>query len=168
MDILFGKLFRLYYNDMVFIAAHILRDRFLAEDVSQEAFIRIYRHLEQIPDLELEIYRRVLVRITRNIATDYYRKRKREPEVSYDLLAPIIRDESDVLEYLERKSSEKEIYKRLLVRMKPIHLNILIQKYYYEMTDKESAQVLHISNDAVRTRLVRARRELRKIGWRDI
>ena len=42
------------------------------------------------------------------------------------------------------------------------HKSILLMKYYMQLSDKEMAEVFHVSHDAVRTRLSRARKAMRR------
>ncbi|MDA1220758.1 MAG: RNA polymerase sigma factor, partial [Planctomycetota bacterium] len=54
-------------------AARMLGDSLAAEDVAQDAFLALYRHLEQVP---ASAYRPWLYRVARNLCLDQLRRRK--------------------------------------------------------------------------------------------
>lgn len=64
---------RTVYN----IALFTLNDEVLAEDATQEAFIRIYRHLEKFKgDSKLSTW---IYRVVKNVCYDYLKKRRHNP-----------------------------------------------------------------------------------------
>jgi len=71
--------FKLLYNehrkDVFSVALAILRDFEMAEDVLQEAFIKLYQHTQKN---ELKNVKAWLITVTRNLALDAYRKKSRE------------------------------------------------------------------------------------------
>jgi len=54
-------------------AARMLGDATAAEDVAQDSFLALYRHLEQVPPAA---YRPWLYRVARNLCLDQLRRRK--------------------------------------------------------------------------------------------
>ena len=54
-------------------AARMLRDEGQAEDVTQDAFLALYRHLSQVPPTAIRPW---LYRVTRNLCLDLLRRRK--------------------------------------------------------------------------------------------
>src|SRR5437899_1736733 len=63
------------HERMVFsIAFHFLRDRPAAEEVAQDVFLRLYRHLERIGPGEGVVF--WLRRVTSNRCIDYARQRR--------------------------------------------------------------------------------------------
>lgn len=97
----------LYKTGLYRFALSILKDAHLAEDVLQEAFVRLLS-LNRLPDTEKA--QAWLYRVVRNICYDILRKRKREagelpvnaaaPEESWEfteLIAPLPQKEQEIL-----------------------------------------------------------------------
>jgi RNA polymerase sigma-70 factor (ECF subfamily) len=72
------------------LARSVVRDVQLAEDVSQEAFLRAWRHATAYDPRRGAVLPWLLT-ITRNAAIDHVRARRVRPEVPVDLLPEILR-----------------------------------------------------------------------------
>lgn len=73
----FEELYLTYKKTMFYVATDILKDAYLAEDAVHQAFIRIIENLDKINQIDCHKTRSFIVIITKNIAIDNYRKRKR-------------------------------------------------------------------------------------------
>lgn len=71
----FKHLYNEYRKDVFSVALAILRDFDMAEDVLQEAFIKLYQHTQKN---EVKNVKAWLITVTRNLAFDVYRKKSRE------------------------------------------------------------------------------------------
>ncbi|UCE61724.1 MAG: sigma-70 family RNA polymerase sigma factor [Phycisphaerales bacterium] len=78
----FSDLVDIYQRRTVSVAYRLLGNIEDASDVSQEAFIRAYRHLGQLEDLSR--FGSWLLRVVSNLALDFRRGRKRREAVSLD------------------------------------------------------------------------------------
>jgi RNA polymerase sigma-70 factor (ECF subfamily) len=76
----FESLVRDYQADVWRFAFHLTRDRALAEDVTQEAFLRAFKALNSYRGQAK--FSSWLLRIVRNCAIDAYRKTRRETPVA--------------------------------------------------------------------------------------
>ena len=157
---LFEELYLSHRQTMVYVANQILHDQSLAEDVTHDAFLRIINHLEKISDPHCHKTRSFVVLIVRNIALDYYRKSKRLAETSYDDIEHIFEDENLNPAELFEQCEERECFRKLASKLKPIYAEVLGLRYSFEYSDIEIAELLGISHDTVRTRLHRARKQL--------
>ncbi|NLC84663.1 MAG: sigma-70 family RNA polymerase sigma factor [Ruminococcaceae bacterium] len=154
------ELYFLYHKNMVFISNRILHDRMLAEDATHDAFLRLSDHLNKISDPNSHEARAFLELIVRNVALDYYRKRQRMAEVLTDNNEFIADSRPTPDECLESVECDKAC-RDLILSLQSTHAEILTLRYYFEYNDKEIAQLLNISHTAVRTRLKRARAQLK-------
>ena len=130
-----------------------LHDRSLAEDAVQETFLKAYRALAQFRGAANE--KTWLSKIAVNCCRDMYRSgwfRHIDHHVTLDMLPepfvePPQRDDALTVEVM-----------RL-----PIRLRVTVLLYYFEdMNTIEIAETLGISQQAVSSRLLRARNKLRK------
>jgi RNA polymerase sigma-70 factor (ECF subfamily) len=159
--ILFEQIYMLYRHTMVYAANRILHDQMLAEDATHDAFLRIMNHLDKITEPDCNKTRGFVVLIVRNIAVDYYRKMNRKPEVSYDEMEFAIQDDGMNPEVLYQQNESLVTLEKSISELGPKYVEILTLKYSFDYSDQEIAQLLGVSCSTVRTRLHRARNQLR-------
>ena len=137
------------------------------EDIGQEAFLRAYRSLGQIQHGSR--LRPWLVRIAVNLCYDHLRRLRWRQERSFSELGP---EETTVLDRLVRDESAlreidrlflRDLAEKLLGQLAPQDRAVLLLKEREGMETKEVAKALGCSEVAVRLRLFRARRALRKL-----
>ena len=154
------------YNARVYRAVRALvRDEDEAEDVMQQAYVLAFTHLDQFQGSAK--FSTWLIRIAVNEALQYLRKRSRlvaidggsddELEAGMKLLE---RNTSDP----ERQTSERELSRLLesTIDALPVpYRMVLMLREVDGLSTAETAEVLSVSQDVVRTRLHRARALLR-------
>jgi len=136
------------YSDILYkVCIVILCNEHDVQDAIQDTFCR---YLEKRPQFRDEEHEKAwLIRVATNICRDMIRFRIRHPKVSIDeventLVAP----------------EEKEILKELLEL--PVKQKTVIYLYYVEGYQiKEIADILGITKSAVKTRLLRGRKQMR-------
>src|SRR5690606_11889304 len=133
-----------------------LNDRHMAEDISQEVFIRAYRNWSSFRgDSQVKTW---LTRITINLCRDKAGlKMNSEQPASPETLErnPTISVEEEVL----KKLSNSIIFKHVLQLPKP-YQEVLYLYYYLDMNTREIAEMTAGSEGTVRGRLHRARQQL--------
>src|SRR5215207_8115078 len=67
----FEEAFTLHHRTVFRAARSVVQDAGLAEDVTQEVFIRLYKHMDSLPDLEM--LRPWLIRVALNLAKNTIR-----------------------------------------------------------------------------------------------
>lgn len=169
----FDQLVRKYSNRAYSIAYGILANREDAEEVAQDVFIRIHRALPFFRgDSEFTTW---MYRIATNLAKNKYRWNKtRGSKVTDSLNAPIegtsgddalyrdALDESlspdEALQFkeLERRTTEE------LQNLPDMYREILVLRNIREMSYEDIAQMLSCKLGTVKSRIARAREELRK------
>lgn len=157
-------LYEMFYRRVFNTANHLLRDSQLAQDITQETFISAFEHLDRMDNKEkLGAW---LVTICTRKAIDFLRKQKRWNDLATD---DVIFDKemekagipSPVEEQLERQWV-KERLEEQVNQLHPAYKQVIILKYIYELKEREIAETLNISLGTVKSRLYRARRELKK------
>lgn len=156
------------YSPLVFrVVRGVLARSADVEDIAQEVFLRAYRSLGQI-----EAGSRLapwLVRIAVNLCYDHLRRLRRRGERSFSELGPqearvvdrLLHDEA-ALHAVDRLFL-REIAEKLVGQLAPQDRAVLLLKEREGMDTREVARVLGCSETAVRLRLFRARRALRKL-----
>ena len=153
------------------VAQPIMRDRALAEDCVQEAFISAFRNIESFEGRSS--IRSWLRRITINVALMKLRSMKRRDERSIDELLPEFNENQCRIEAPwthiatpEEIVENADIRAWVRARIEELPENyrvVLILRDYEELSTLEVAEQLEISEQAVRVRLHRARSALKKL-----
>lgn len=153
--ITFEKIFHKYKNYMFAIALSYHKDSYDAEDIVQEACIRIMKNLSKIKNIESYETKGFISIITRNLAIDKYHKNKKE--IAVDEEWPF-----DFEENFDFRIDDKEGLRYYLKKLKPDYLHILILTYVYDYDAKSISEILGISPENARKRKSRALESLRK------
>lgn len=148
------------YSQVMYKKAYaILKDSSLAEDAVQESFIRILKNFDKVIKKKCPQTRKYFVNIVRSVSIDVYRKRKKQQILSFDELEGTMVDEfANTEEILEGKEIEGYI-----LQLPKSYYIILSLKYDDGYTYKEIADILDITEENVKKRLMRARNKLREI-----
>lgn len=137
------------YSDMLYkICIVILCNEQDVQDALQETFVR---YLEKKPEFHDEQHKKAwLIRVATNICRDMIRFRLRHPNVSID-------EFENVLIAPEEKETLKELFEL------PFKQKTVIYLHYVEGYQvKEIADILGITQSAVKARLMRGRQQMRK------
>lgn len=141
------------------VARSIVRDPGLAEDVVQETMIRAWRSRDQLRDPRRE--RVWMLRIAHNTAVSSLRRvrdRATDPNMLPD--QPQYLDPGDQIAARDELSRIAEI----LAGLDELSRSILVLRDLEAMSYEEIADTLEVSLPTVKTRLLRARRELQRVA----
>ncbi|MCR6725445.1 RNA polymerase sigma factor [Agrobacterium fabrum] len=140
------------------LASRMLGDPVEAEDVAQETFLRIWKHAgtwrQGAARFDTWIHRVAL-----NLCYDRLRKRR---EIS-------VAEPSDLADARQSPETggadvnEGEAVGRALSLIPERQREAIILVYYQEMSNREAADIMHVSVDALESLLSRGRRALQKI-----
>jgi RNA polymerase sigma-70 factor (ECF subfamily) len=163
----FESLVRRYQRQVANLIYLTMGNRDDVDDIAQEVFIRVYRSL---PKFKFDAsFFSWLYRITRNLCIDEIRKRKIRRVLSLDYLT------EDTLEK-NRKSKDytmasdsvlteekQQVIESALQRLKPEHREVLVLREYQDLSYDEIAETLGLRLEAVKSRIFRARMELKNL-----
>ncbi|MHC4534446.1 MAG: RNA polymerase sigma factor [Planctomycetota bacterium] len=149
----FSRLCERYYSAMVAIAYSQLADRGLAEDAAQEAFFVAFRDISKLKNANH--FGRWLAKISRNIASDMAKARRR------DKLFPIENRDS-VSNDEDKEDNNVEVIRRIISEL-PVKLReVIYLRYYDKMSYLQISEIIGISQEAVNGRLRRAKKLIAK------
>lgn len=147
----FGMLVEQYRSILFGTAYLMIRDRGLAEDVVQEALIQMWRHL---PSLRLHSsFKAWLMRIMVNEVKQQLRK-KQVPTVPLEQASEVESD-SDEVETTLIHDEEREQLKQALEKLPSEQREILVLRYFSELTVPEIAAVTGQREGTIKSRLSR-------------
>ncbi len=164
----FGELVKRYDRNVFRIALHITQNREDAEDVVQDAFLKAYENLEQFQG-QSKFYT-WLVRIAVNEALMKLRRRRPERMVSLDQevqteedsMPREVADWSPNPEQLYNQSELRDILGKTIQGLPPSFRTVFVLRDVEGLSTEETAQALELSVPAVKSRLLRARLQLRE------
>lgn len=138
------------------LAYRIVGDRHEAEDVVQEAYLRVFRGLGGFrEEARFETW---MHRIVVNAALNALRRRGRFGELTADE-AP----DAPVPDRAAERASDVDELERGLELLPPGQRTVLLLKDVYDLSCREIGQELGIAEGAVKVRLHRARRRLKEL-----
>ncbi len=167
----FAELMNRHQNRIFTTVFFIVKDREMAEDIFQEAMIKIVRLINAGKYDEKGKFVSWAVRIARNLAIDYYRKGKRSPQMirendEYDIFNGIGKVEENIEERIIKEENAR--YVRELIKQIPEkQREVLIMRHYGGMSFKEIADVQGVNINTALGRMRYALINLRKIAGVD-
>src|SRR5215467_3797333 len=164
----YGQLVRRYQGKIFRLAQHITQNREDAEDVLQETFLKAYEHLGQFQG-QSKFYTWI-VRIAVNQALMKLRRRKTDKSVSLDETIDtgedtVTREVAAWAENPEQRFSREElggILDTAIDSLEPLYRSVFVLRDIEELSTEETADALGLSIPAVKSRLLRARLQLRE------
>lgn len=154
----FAAIVNKYWRKAFWTAYDVLYDQDRAQDVAQEAFVKIHRALSTY-DLDRD-FASWLHRIALNLAIDHKRRRARDRAFATDKVEEL---------FDARKSTDSDAEKRATIERVESVLATMPEKYRIPMTMKdidglsveEIARILDLSYSTIRWRLHKARTQFR-------
>jgi RNA polymerase sigma-70 factor (ECF subfamily) len=164
----FGELVRRYEGKIFRLAQHVTQNREDAEDVLQETFMKAYEHLDQFQG-NSKFYTWI-VRIAVNQALMKLRRRKTDKSVSIDENIDtgedtIVREIAAWDENPEQRFGRDELGGILDTAIQSLdtpYRSVFVLRDIDELSTEETADALGLSVPAVKSRLLRARLQLRE------
>ena len=164
----FNELVNHYERKIFRLAKHITQNDEDAEDVLQETFLKAYEHLKDFQG-QSKFYTWI-VRIAVNESLMKLRKRKSDRTVPLD--EPVDTGEDTVVREIavweenpEQQYSREElggILEEAVEGLRPAFRTVFVLRDIEELSTEETAEALGISVPAVKSRLLRARLQLRE------
>ncbi|MFX3636058.1 MAG: RNA polymerase sigma factor SigW [Candidatus Pristimantibacillus sp.] len=163
----FAELVTLYQDKLFHMAYRMLNNRQEAEDVVQEAFLRVHKNLERYDEnLKFSTW---IYRIATNLCID--RLRKRKPTYSLDAESSehegldgysMIPSDNRTPESEMLLSETQRIIHEAIESLPPKYKTVMMLRYIQELSLQEISDVLDMPVTTIKTRVHRGREFLRK------
>jgi RNA polymerase sigma-70 factor (ECF subfamily) len=140
-------------------------DQDAALDLAQEALLRAYTRFHTLK--EIDKFPAWLVGIAKRCSWNWFRKKKRDPLVQRDHETgngppPELPDENlNPEEHMQQMADWNETL-QAVKRLRFIYREVIVLRYFEELSYSEMAARLGVKEDAVDQRLTRARRQLKQ------
>lgn len=167
----FQSIYKEYYPKILRYLYGILNDKDLAEDLTQDVFIRVNDGLSKFEGrskLSTWIYK-----IATNLSNDYYKSSSYQKGVKQTVSGEFIEenkedknvwtgDKSELSDQILEKREMNNCIKRYVQYISENYRTVFILSEYEGLKNKEIADILGLTLDTVKIRLYRARTQLKK------
>jgi RNA polymerase sigma-70 factor (ECF subfamily) len=167
----FRELIRRYERPVFSLIFRMVRDRELAEDLSQDTFVKVLNHIDRYrPEFKLSSW---LFKIANNVAIDHLRRRQLDTismsgsphaesaeaieATSFDIVA----QQESALDEMEAKELGSAI-EQAITKLRPEYRSCIMLRHVEGRSYEEIAATLDLPLGTVKTYIHRARRELRR------
>lgn len=163
----FEQLVLLYQKRVYNLALRMVQNPDDAFDLSQEAFIKAWKNL---PNLKADAaFSTWLFRLTSNECIDHLRRAKRQKIVSLtveddedEAVQLDMPDTSPSPEDMLLRAEDQELLRRAMDALPPDHRQVLTLRIVNDLDYRQISEVLGVAEGTVKSRLARARDNLRK------
>ncbi|MEO8227930.1 MAG: sigma-70 family RNA polymerase sigma factor [Gemmatimonadota bacterium] len=159
------ELVGLYRQRLVAFIDRMIGDRDRAEDLVQEAFVRVFRHLHRFD--QARKFSTWVYTIASNLAKNELRNRSRSPLVLYQSVRTGNDDEQQPLQFEDTRSRPDDMYRqrylrelvnRTVAQLPPHHRTVFVLRELEGKSYEEIAESTGMNLGTVKSRLNRARR----------
>lgn len=152
----FDEAFTLHHRTVFRTARSVVRDDGLAEDVTQEVFLRLFNHLDSIENEEM--LRPWLIRVAINTARNTLRGKIRANTRDENYVKETVETEicSAEITY-EQRETASEVQRALSKVKEPLKSCLILKQQ--GLTYREIAETLDLTETSIGTYIARARKE---------
>ena len=153
----FGEIYRLFVQRIFRFIYYMVKDREHAEDLSQNTFVKLWRNIS-LYDSKRGSPSTFIFTIAKNLVFDEARKTK---TVKLEQLGETA-DHTDLIEGYKKVEARDEV-KKFLRHLESEERELLILRFFEEMSFAEIAEIFKIRETAVRVRVHRILQKLKKV-----
>ena len=167
----YAELARRYAGPAVNLAARMVQDRALAEDLAQEAFARAFARLGSFD--RRHKFSSWFFQVLHNVTVDHLRRKRvktsslDEMEAAGTPLMPTSREAGP--DTRAEQAALGLALEEAMARLRPEYREAVVLRYKEDLPVQEIAEIMNIPAGTVKTHLFRARKELAAIlgpqGW---
>lgn len=164
-DACFETLLKRHKDKIFTTIIMIVKDKYVAEDIFQETFIKIVKMLRSGKYTDDGRFAQYAVRIARNMSIDFFRRAKNKPTINGETGESIL----DTMSFAEnkQKSMEKEeeisTIRRLVDELPDDQKEVLLLRHYGDMSFKEIADITKVPLNTALGRMRYALINMRKL-----
>ncbi|WP_186580114.1 RNA polymerase sigma factor [Aquibacillus kalidii] len=159
----FQLIYEMFYNRVYRDAYFMTKDPYLAQDILQDTFIKAYSQIHNLKDKDK--IGAWLSTIATRTAIDHIRKQNIWNGIPKgDLLEEekyIVKEISSTVEENVESHFVQEAVIEKILELKSEYREVILLKYIHELKEKDIAKWLNLKDGTVKSRLHRAKKELR-------
>jgi RNA polymerase sigma-70 factor (ECF subfamily) len=166
----FGQIVQRYQLRLLNFVFRMIGDRERAEDLVQEAFLRVHRHLDRFD--RSRKFSTWVYTIASNLAKNELRNRSRSPLVTFEQARP--RDEEDhrPVDFEDKENRPDDLYEQrtlkalvddTVAKLSSHHREVFVLRELEGKSYEEIADIMHCNLGTVKSRLNRARQSFAEL-----
>ena len=161
----FASLVRKYQRQVHAFARRKIGDFQIAEDITQETFLQVYQKLETLDDPAL--FSQWLYTIANRLCITWFRKNRLQTEPLEEVYISGIETEP-YSRYVASEhakiaaEAQRDLVEKLLAKLKESDRKVITLHYFEKMTSSEIGEFLGVSENTIKSRIRRARQQLKK------
>ena len=161
----FAELVNKYQKPVHALAWRKIGDFHIAEDITQDAFLKVYQRLHTLKDPNL--FSGWLYVITTRLCDTWLRKKRIQTEPLEDV-EPTMTQKDAYSQHVVKEhtytaaEAQRQVVKKLLAKLKESERTVMTLHYLGEMKVEEISRFLGVSASTIKSRLRRARNRLQK------
>lgn len=153
----FGRVYESYFTQIYRYIYFRVKDKDLADDLTQSVFIKIFAHIEHIDPKYPRAY---FFTVARNILTDHWKKKKdvlfNESEEEFKFIP----SEDNIMDIVDAKQRSEKL-KELLYMLKEDQREALSLRFIQELSTEEICEIMGKKEGTVRQLQCRGLKVLR-------
>lgn len=162
----FQTLYENTYRRLLYVAQGILRSLPDAEDVVHDVFTKVANEYSKYRNKSEDDMLSLCIVMTRNICINTIHQRERHKETPIAVNEELLGAEKNPLDGILRKEDAAAL-ERELMKLGTEDKNILVLRYFHEMSYKEIGDMLGMGTKAVDMRLYRIKKKLREVIYNE-
>ena len=160
-----SELYDRYFRQVFGLALAVIKDRALAEEITQDVFLRVWTNAKtyQEDQAKVSVW---LMRIARNRAIDVLRGRKAHPEqqtIALEYSHPSERTSQDTPQKALELTLQKERIQAAVAQLPEDQQHVITLMYFHGYTQQEIADLLKTPLGTIKTRARLAMLKLREL-----
>ena len=161
----FAELVNKYQKPVHALAWRKVGDFHIAEDITQDAFLKVYQRLSTLKDPNQ--FSGWIYVITANLCATWLRKKRIQTQPLEGTDTTMIQEDAYSRHVTEERRStaveaQREVVKKLLAKLKESERTVMTLHYLGEMKVEEISRFLGVSASTIKSRLRRARNRLKE------
>jgi RNA polymerase sigma factor (sigma-70 family) len=155
------------YQSKIYTSIYLLvKDEHLAEDIFQDAFIKVINTLKAGRYNEEGKFLPWVMRIAHNLVIDHFRKEKRAPMINngddFDIFEVLGQYDESIEDRMVREQTHKDL-KKMIQLLPSEQKEVLLMRHYGDLSFKEIADITDVSINTALGRMRYALNNLRKM-----
>ncbi len=158
----YSQLYKLYFTPVFRYIYLRVKNKEEASDLAQTVFLKVFTALPNFTEQKKSPLAYFFT-IARNTIIDYWRTKKKNKVDDFDAIAQKTADNSEDPQKIYEKKEDQVFINRVLRELTDIQQEVIALKFISELSNKEIAELLGKTEEAVRQLQCRALRSLKDI-----
>ena len=166
----FGQIVARYQVRLLNFVYRMIGDRERAEDLVQEAFLRVHRHLDRFD--RSRKFSTWVYTIASNLAKNELRNRGRSPLVTFDQARPRDEEDNRPVDFEDKENRPDDLFEQrtlkalvdeTVAKLSSHHREVFVLRELEGKSYEEIAEIMHCNLGTVKSRLNRARQSFAEL-----